>query len=447
MPTLYAVVDVETTGSRPGVAEITEIGIVLTDGTKILETWSSLVKPTVHIPSNIIALTGITNEMVQSARSFAQLADEVYCLLKDKVFVAHHVHFDYGFIKAAFAASDIHWEAEKICTSRLYRKLYQSEKSSLAWICNQLGIVNTRPHRALPDAIATAKAFVRMLHHYRNTSGKDFSPAALRSASTHALTDQLPTSTGVYYLLDEAGRILYVGKASNIKNRVYQHLRNPEKSRYIAKASYLETHSHWLALLVEDSEIQRLWPPFNSAQRRPPKYWGIIHYFDSFGNIRFGIAMQAKRHSSLAYFQNYRQAQEFLLKLVIDYNLNPSMCSASATTAKYFDPQHNQAAEKAICDLMAVKEASSVFTGWLELKDHSWSGKVFICFIEGIIIGYSITATDKPDISNLQRLRIGIHTPYILRALFSQASPSDFTHDQSIQQAFDHQEYPLLRFC
>ncbi|GCD78122.1 exonuclease [Thermaurantimonas aggregans] len=447
MSNLYAVVDVETTGSRPGLAEITEIGIVLTDGTKILETWSSLVKPSVPIPSNIIALTGITNEMVQSARPFEQLADEVYSLLKNKIFIAHHVHFDYGFIKAAFAASGIHWEAEKICTSRLYRKLYQSDKSSLAWICTQLGIVNTRPHRALPDALATAEAFVKMLHHYRNISGKQFTTGVLRYTSPNTLTDQLPNSTGVYYLKNETGKILYVGKALNIKNRVYQHLRDPEKSRFIAQVSFLETHSHWLALLVEDSEIQRLWPPFNSAQRRPLKNWGIIYYYDGFGNIRLGITLEEKRHSSLAYFQNYRQAQEFLLTLVADYNLNPAMCGASAASAKYYDPQHNQVAEKVIRDLLAVKEVYSHFTGWVELKDHSWSGKVFLCFLEGILIGYSITAKGKPEVSNLKRLRIGIHTPYLLRALFSQASPSDFTYDPTLQQAFDHQEYPLLRFC
>lgn len=447
MPALYAVVDVETTGSRPGVSEITEIGIVLTDGTEILQTWSSLVRPAAPIPSDIIALTGITNEMVQSAPPFARLADEVNSLLKDKVFVAHHVHFDYGFIKQSLATCGIQWEAEKVCTSRLFKNLFQSEKSSLAWICKQLGIENKQPHRALPDALATARAFIMMLNHYRRVTGKDFSTGVFRLLCKHPISGHLPESTGVYYLKDEQGKVLYVGKAVNIKKRIHQHLRDPEKSRLTAKVSYTETHSQWLALLVEDSEIQRLWPPLNSAQRRPPKHWGIIHYADAYGNIRFGIKALKNKHTSLVYFQTYRQAQECLLRLMTEYSLHPSLCGASTEPVKYYDPLHNQSAEKAICDLTSIKTFYSQFTGWLQLKDHTWQGNVFLAFIEGILIGYSITLNNHPDRENLCRLQTGINTPYILRSLFSQTSSSDFINDPLLIQTFEHQEYPLLRFC
>lgn len=447
MSLLYAIVDVETTGTRPGVEAITEIGIVITDSKKILSSWSTLVNPGQPIPANISALTGITNEMVRQAPHFEQLAGEVYTLLKDKIFVAHHVKFDYSFIKYALADRGYPWETEKICTAQLFRRLYPDEKASLSWICKKLNIENSRPHRALPDALATAKVFLKLLEYYRDTYGCDFSPKKKSYISDYDISADLPNTTGVYYLRDEHDKILYVGKASNIRKRVAQHLLDSEKSRFTIRASFTETHSQWLALLLEDSEIQRLWPPLNKAQRHPPRSWGIISYSDARQNTRFAIDTIRKGQSALAYFSSYVQAQDFLLRLMHDFSLNPSCCGAASSESKASDADHNAAASKAIKYLQTLQKFRENFTGWLLLSDHQWSGNIFLCFLHAHLIGYVITADDMPAVGQLKSLKPGVNSPYILRSLFSQASPSDFIYDPTIEQAHEYQAYPLLRFC
>jgi DNA polymerase-3 subunit epsilon len=99
---LFAVVDVETTGGRPVDTKITEIGIVISDGKHIIHEYKALINPTRKIDWYVTKLTGITDEMVASEPTFGELADEINSLIKDKIFVAHNVDFDYGLIKREF---------------------------------------------------------------------------------------------------------------------------------------------------------------------------------------------------------------------------------------------------------------------------------------------------------------------------------------------------------
>ena len=103
---------------------MTEIGIVRVEEGELVEEWSSLVDPGCSIPEEIQVLTGITNEMVRGAPTFAQLAREVLERLEGHVFVAHNARFDYGFIKNEFRRLEIPFTADVLCTVRLSRRLY-----------------------------------------------------------------------------------------------------------------------------------------------------------------------------------------------------------------------------------------------------------------------------------------------------------------------------------
>jgi len=94
---MYAIVDIETTGTYAAANSITEISIQVFDGNRIVEKFETLVNPKQPIPRYIQAFTGITNEMVQSAPSFGDVAEIVYTILHNKIFVAHNVNFDYSF--------------------------------------------------------------------------------------------------------------------------------------------------------------------------------------------------------------------------------------------------------------------------------------------------------------------------------------------------------------
>ena len=95
----YAIVDIETTGGNATHSRITEIAIVIYDGTQIIDRWESLVNPQKFIPPAIFALTGIDNELVKNAPTFEEISNKVFDMLDNRIFVAHNVNFDYSFVR------------------------------------------------------------------------------------------------------------------------------------------------------------------------------------------------------------------------------------------------------------------------------------------------------------------------------------------------------------
>src|SRR5205085_2466369 len=120
---LYAIVDIETTGSYAAGNGITEIAIAIHDGKEIINFYETLVNPHQPIPYFIQSLTGINNEMVKHAPSFHEVAGQIHELLQDKVFVAHNVNFDYSFVKHHLQDAGYQFDARKLCTVRLSRKI------------------------------------------------------------------------------------------------------------------------------------------------------------------------------------------------------------------------------------------------------------------------------------------------------------------------------------
>ena len=154
----YVVVDVETTGGRPGLHRVTEIGAVKVKGGKVIDEWSSLINPQRFIPANITRITGISQEMVADAPVFAQVADSFTDFMGDAIFAAHNVNFDYGFISAEYQMVDKRFRHAKICTCSSMRKLYPGHASySLKNLCREFHIDLKSHHRALCDAKAAAE--------------------------------------------------------------------------------------------------------------------------------------------------------------------------------------------------------------------------------------------------------------------------------------------------
>lgn len=154
----YVVVDVETTGGRPGLHRVTEIGAVKIRGGKVIDEWSSLINPQRSIPPNITRITGITHEMVKDAPVFAQVAESFAEFMGESIFAAHNVNFDYGFISAEFQMIDQRFRHPKICTCSSMRKLYPGYPSySLKNLCREFQIDLKSHHRALCDAKAAAE--------------------------------------------------------------------------------------------------------------------------------------------------------------------------------------------------------------------------------------------------------------------------------------------------
>lgn len=299
----YSIIDIETTGGRSRNNKITEIAIINMDDDQVIDEYATLINPERSIPVQIQYLTGITNEMVQTAPKFYEVAKKIVNMTEDRVFVAHNVHFDYSFIQQEFRELGFSFQRELLCTVRLARKILPGHASySLGKICNDLGIAikENERHRAMGDAKATVKLFKTIQEKesksfdeiYNTLNDKINFPPYFNEESFY----NLPQTPGVYYLWDKEGRLLYIGKAKDIKKRVRQHFKvTGEKSKEylfknnISEITCKELGNELSALLFEANEIKKKKPIYNTALRKRYYPYFIYPKENNQGFIEFEI--------------------------------------------------------------------------------------------------------------------------------------------------------------
>lgn len=165
MKNKFVIIDLETTGQSPDNGDrIIEVGIVVVEDDKIVTTYSSLINPEQEISSFISNLTNITNEDVIEAPTFAEKAEEIRRFFKDAYFVAHNVPFDFRFLNEEFNRINLPALRNKtIDTVEISRILFpQAPSYKLSELATYLHIEHDNPHRALDDAIVTAKVFLKL---------------------------------------------------------------------------------------------------------------------------------------------------------------------------------------------------------------------------------------------------------------------------------------------
>lgn len=336
---LYAVVDIETTGGHASVGGITEIAVIITDGKKVLEKFQTLLNPYYTIPRYIEVLTGITNSMVEDERDFTGIADELYELLHDKIFVAHNVNFDYSFIKFNLAKCGYDLNCKKLCTIRLGRHILPGLPGyGLDKICRHLKIEIDGRHRAMGDASAT----VLLLHHLLENDVNDHANKMLHIKSKEQYLppnisakeiSNIPNRCGVYYFIDKKGKVIYVGKAKNLKKRVNSHFSNnktdEQKQEFLKRiyhVSFQETGSELMAFILENVEIRKLWPKQNSSQKRFEPTYGLYCFEDAKGYLRLCIEKKKKHLRPISTFNLLSEGYSLLYKMVKEYNLDTELC-------------------------------------------------------------------------------------------------------------------------
>ncbi len=338
--TTFAIIDVETTGGV-NKGRMTEVCIILVKNGKRINTYSSLINPQCLIPHTITALTGIDNELVASAPVFAGIAQEINEFTKDAVFVAHNVNFDFGFFKKEFAGLGIAYLRKKLCTVRLSRKLIPGLPSySLGRLTSAIGITLTGAHRAEADTLATVELFKKLLIidaasgyqtilHSLDVTSKEATLPPHLPAKDIAM---LPETPGTYFFKNEAQKVIYVGKAKNIKSRVLSHLYS-KLSKEIALAQethhidFEETGNELTALLLESQNILKHYPKYNKVQKRPTTTYQIINYTNRKGVIQLAIGKTKTTTNSIATLYSNALAIEKLELLCQEYELCPRFCS------------------------------------------------------------------------------------------------------------------------
>ena len=157
---VFGITDMECTGGYASGNGITEVAVYIHDGQQVVDQFETLINPGHPIPRFIQSLTGITDEMVQLAPRFEEIAPRLLELLQGKVFVAHNVNFDYSFLKHEFERAGFDFETRKLCTVRYTRKIFPKLASySLGNLCRHFDIQIYNRHRAGGDAHATVSLF------------------------------------------------------------------------------------------------------------------------------------------------------------------------------------------------------------------------------------------------------------------------------------------------
>jgi len=349
---MYAIVDIETTGGYAENHRITEIAIYHHDSISITDSYHTLVNPGRNIPYYITGLTGITTEMVLDAPTFDKMAREIFSRLDGKIFVAHNAHFDYSFLKKEFEQAGLNWQAKKLCTVRLSRKIIPGLRSySLGSLAESLGIAIANRHRAGGDAAATVKIFDELLKRDRDSyilkalkrnSGETILPPNLPKDEFNSL----PAKPGVYYFHDGRGNVIYVGKAINIKKRIAGHFTGDAREwsrsnirNEIHHISYELTGNELIALILESQEIRRLWPRYNQAQKYKVEEWGIFNYEDRNGYERFSVNTVTRGSMPLIRFSSKGDTWNFLWEKVRDFDLCPKLSGLQVAKGLCFDYQ------------------------------------------------------------------------------------------------------------
>ncbi|OIQ28490.1 MAG: DNA polymerase III subunit epsilon [Bacteroidetes bacterium MedPE-SWsnd-G2] len=332
---MYSIIDIETTG--PG-NKITEISIFNYDGNQIVDEFTSLVNPQIPIPNFITALTGIDDDMVADAPLFSGISDRVSAMTEASIFVAHNVNFDYNIIKSEFKALNQVFNRKKLCTIRLARKLMPGYPSySLGKLCKQLDIEIVGRHRAKGDAQATVVLFEMLLNTpdsetvFTQFLKRNSKEATLPSALPKAVFEALPEAAGIYKFKNKKGKIIYVGKAKNIKKRVLSHFYDTTEKemnlcRETADIDFEPSGSELVALLMEDAAIKHHYPQYNVLSKRPIRGYGVFMYQDRNNVMHLAFNALKKAPNPLIVFYSITACRQFLEQLCLKFDLCPKYC-------------------------------------------------------------------------------------------------------------------------
>lgn len=328
---LYCILDIETTGGQYNEEGITEIAIYKFDGHEVVDQFISLVNPEIPIQPFVVKLTGINNAMLRSAPKFYEIAKRIIEITDGCIIVAHNASFDYRVIKTEFRRLGFDFQKQTLCTVELSKKLLPDLPSySLGKLVRSLGIPVADRHRASGDAMATVRLFKLLLaKDVEKDIVKGFVKTEIKSGMTPKLMDiveALPSKTGIYYIHNEKGELIYIGKSKNIKKRVNQHFTGTsKKSKKIQKEVYAvtfeETGSELVALLKESEEIKINKPIYNRAQRRTVFPWALYAEKDTQGYLALKVLKADGRKKEITSFSSPQEGKTALFQITEKYQL------------------------------------------------------------------------------------------------------------------------------
>mgnify|MGYP001160838417 FL=1 len=305
--------------------------------------------------------------MLINAPKFYEVAKRIVQITENCILVAHNAKFDYRILKLEFERLGFKFERKSICTVELSKKLIPNLKSySLGKLVKSLGIPISDRHRASGDAKATIKLFELLI---AKDLDKEIIKASVRNEpklqlepKLTSIIKSLTTETGIYYMHNDSGDIIYIGKSKNIKSRINQHFvgQNPKSKKIqfeTSNVSYETTGSELLALLKESAEIKHHKPKFNRALRRTIFTHGLFTFTDSNGYINLKIEKVKGDKKPVSTFGNIQSAKSFMNKIVEKHKLCQKLCGLYKS--------------KNSCFKYTIKECNGACIGTEQVNDYN----------------------------------------------------------------------------
>lgn len=295
---MYAILDIETTGGKFNEEGITEIAIYKFDGQTTVDQFISLVNPEKPIQEFVVKLTGINKNMLKNAPKFHEVAKRIIEITSDCILVAHNTSFDYRILKTEFDRLGYIFSRNTLCTIELSKKLILDQPSySLGKLTKSLGIPMSDRHRASGDALATVQLFKLLLdkdvHKIIVQNSIKYFDNRTHKLKLKKLLEEAPTVQGIFYMHDEKGKVIYLGKAKNIKNEITKLFLKVTKTaksiqNRVHKISIDSTGNKLFTILKYHLELEALSPKYNMKKKKK-------RYTQNFNNDDFIIIEKGRK--------------------------------------------------------------------------------------------------------------------------------------------------------
>ena len=351
IPEVLTFVDFETTGGNPDKDRILEIGIWRTENGNLVDQLVTVIDPDSYIPREIMEMTGISEEEIEKAPTFRDVADQVFELLDGSIFIAHNARFDYAFIKSEFKRLGISWSINTLCTVKLFRKLRPDlKRHNLDALIEEYELECTNRHRAGDDA----KVLLDFFNIGEKLHGEGFWDSAkslLKRPSwpiklADVVPESFPETSGVYLFKDDDGYPIYIGKSTNIKERIISHFLsddNPKElkiSQAVAAIDYICTPGEMSALILESELIKKHLPIFNRMLRRGQKMIGIFtttesEYMGVILKVIDDLKPEEIEHL-VTITKSKKRALEILEEIAEEYRICPKMLGITSEKGACF---------------------------------------------------------------------------------------------------------------
>lgn len=385
-PDAYCIVDTETTGMKPPYARIIDIGIIRVEKGREVERYQTLINPETRLPPFIRRMTSITDEVLSRAPTFDEVAIDIERLLRDAVFVAHNVAFDYNFVRSEFKRLKMNFAARTLCSAQLSRTLFPEYRAhNLDAILQRYSLHCTDRHRALPDADVVLQFF----RHIESTiDSREIQSALEKKLGTSALQKsaikELPDNPGVYFFYGADNELLYVGKSKHIRTRARSHFGTVSTQR--ARLMQTETsaiHSRQTsgelsALLLESSLIKQESPLYNRALRKFRKLSVVFLENDPSGYYKVKVQWVdtlTPDSRMLGVFRSDSQAKNTLRNYASKYSLCLKVLGLEKGEGECFAYQLGRCTGACVRAVLAEQHNELLLQAFAKRRVQSWPYK------------------------------------------------------------------------